>query len=230
MQNRSQQVFKILKENQLIALLSPQSVDDCITAYEVLSPLGIVLEIAFRTEAALKGIQAILKHDPDALVLAGTVLTRQQAEDAIGGGVSGIVSPDYLSEVVSCCVQHNIMCVPGGHGDVGKQLVQKSELYQCSLNQLKEEHPCQWNFKLFPAVTPGLSYISLSKAWQSVYKGLHLVYTGGLSLKNLKEIVLHDPKGFYCGSALTKQIKNPDAMREEAQKWKDVVQKVKASM
>ena len=112
---------------------------------------------------------------------------------------------------------------------MGKQLVQKAKLYQCSLDELREQHPCQWSYKLFPAVTSDQSYVDLSNAWKSVYKGLQLVYTGGISLDNLEEVVRHDPDGFYCGSALTKQIGNPDTMQKEAKKWKDVVQRIKAS-
>ena len=117
MENKSRNVFEVLQGNQLIALLSPQSLEDCVTAYEVLSPLGIVLEIAFRTHAALEGIQAIFDTHPDALVLAGTVLTRHQAKAAIRAGVAGIVSPDYFFDVVACCAEKRVMCVPGGHGD-----------------------------------------------------------------------------------------------------------------
>ncbi|NQT23850.1 bifunctional 4-hydroxy-2-oxoglutarate aldolase/2-dehydro-3-deoxy-phosphogluconate aldolase [candidate division KSB1 bacterium] len=227
MRQRSERIYNILKENQLIALLSPLNVTDCVTAYEVLSPMGIILEIAFRTQAALEGIRAILQKYPDALVLAGTVLTRKQASDAIQSGVAGIVSPDYFQDVVACCVEQDVLCVPGGHGDVGKQLVQKADLYECGLDQLRTDTPYQWIFKLFPSVTNSVSYIDLSKAWKSVYKELQLVYTGGISLSNLEEIVQHDPTGFYCGSALTKHIENPAKMHEEAQKWKEIIQKQK---
>lgn len=227
MKNKSERLFDVLQTHQLIALLSPKSDLDCVKAYDVLSPLGVVLEIAFRTESALKGIQAILKHDSEALVLAGTVLTRSQTEDAIRAGAAGIVSPDYLPEVVDACVNKDVLCVPGGHGDVGKQLIQKARLYGLNPDQLRERKPWQWIFKLFPTVTKEVSYTGLSKAWKGVYKGLHLVYTGGLSSDNLGEIVRHDPDGFFCGSALTKRIDDPCAMQEEAERWKQIVQQEK---
>ena len=66
--NKSQRIFEILKQNKLIGLLSPKTVDECITAYETLNPLGVVLEIAFRSEAAAEGIDAVLQKYPDALV------------------------------------------------------------------------------------------------------------------------------------------------------------------
>ena len=192
---KSEKLFKILQNNQLIAFLAPQKVDDCLVAYETLTPFGIVLEIAFRTEVALKGIQATLKVHPEALLLAGTVMTPQQAQSAISAGVAGIISADYVPRVVETCVQSDIMCVPGGLGDAGKQLAQKAELYDIDFQSLKDRVPYQWVYKLFPTTTGDQVFISLSKAWKSAYKGLQMVYTGGISLNNLAELVKADPDG-----------------------------------
>lgn len=220
---KSEKAFNILKEHKLIALLAPKSVENCITAYEILSPIGIMLEIAFRTEIALEGIKATLKKYPDALILAGTVMTQKQASEAIEAGVAGIVSADYIPGVVELCVKNDIMCIPGGLGDVGKQLVQKAELYQCDFESLREKYPYQWIYKLFPAATDKMIYVDLSKAWKSAFKGLNIVYTGGISLTNLREIVQWDPDGIICGSALTKLIDEPNKMREEAKKWQEMI-------
>lgn len=220
---KSEKAFNILKEHQLIALLAPKSVENCIIAYEILSPMGIVLEIAFRTEIALEGIKATLEKYPDSLILAGTVMTQKQAIEAIEAGVAGVVSADYIPGVVERCVENDIMCIPGGLGDAGKQLVQKAELYQCDFESLREKYPYQWIYKLFPAATEKMTFISLSKPWKSAFKGLNIVYTGGLSLSNLREIVQWDPDGIICGSALTKLIDEPDKMLEEASKWKEII-------
>ncbi len=221
--NKSQKIFDVLKAHRLIALLAPETVEDCLAAYETLNPLGVVLEIAFRTEAALAGIRATLKKYPDALVLAGTVMTPQQAEDAIAAGAAGVVSADYIAAVVQCCVEKDVMCAPGGLSDAGKQLVQKTELYGCDLETLKKQYPYQWIYKLFPAASDHLVWVSLSKAWKSVFKGLRLIYTGGISLGNLKDMVQYDPDGIFCGSALTKAIREPAKMREEAERWIEVI-------
>ncbi len=73
--NRSEAVFKQLKKNRLIALLTPESVEECVVAYEILNKKGVTLEVAFRSEYAIEGIKAILRKYPEALVLAGTVMT-----------------------------------------------------------------------------------------------------------------------------------------------------------
>ena len=225
--NKSEKVFNILKENQLIAFLAPKSIEDCITAYETLTPLGIVLEIAFRTQIALEGIQATLQKFPDALLLAGTVMTAKQAEDAIKSGIAGIVSADYIPDVVACSVKKDIMCVPGGLSDAGKQLSQKADLYGCDFQSLYKEFPYQWVYKLVPTTTDQLSFISLSKPLKSAYKGLKIIYTGGISLKNLGDLVSYDPEGIFCGSAVTKLIDQPEKMQNEAKKWLEIIRSSK---
>jgi len=221
--NKSAAVFKQIKESRVIAILAPRTIDECITAYEVLHPLGITLEIVFRSEIASSGIKAVLDKYPDALILAGTVMTVKLAEHAIGQGVAGIISADYIPEVLEVCVSNDIMCVPGGLSDAGKQLVRKAQLYGCEFAELKEKYPYQWVYKLFPAVTATNSFFGIVKAWKGPYKGLTVFYTGGVSSENLADIVKSDPDGIFCGSVLTKDVRNPKKMEEVAEKWISII-------
>ena len=221
--HKSQQVFERLGKYRLVALLSPKTPEQCVTAYEVLNPLGVTLEIAFRSGATLEGIRAVLERHPDALVLAGTVLLAEQAEQAIEAGVAGIVSADTIPEVVEVCVRHDVMCVPGGLGDVGKQLVQKAKLYGCDLDGLRERYAYQWVHKLFPAIAGEVWFTGLAKAWRGPFKGLRVVYTGGVNRENLPRLVEQDPEGIFCGSALAKAIDDPERLREEAEAWVQIV-------
>ncbi|MBC7186928.1 MAG: bifunctional 4-hydroxy-2-oxoglutarate aldolase/2-dehydro-3-deoxy-phosphogluconate aldolase [Calditrichaeota bacterium] len=221
--HKSQQVFQRLKQHRLIALLTARSAAECVTAFETLDPLGVVLEVAFRSAAALDGLRAVLEKHPDALVLAGTVMTPRQAEQAIELGVAGVVSADYVPAVVQACVERDVMVVPGGLGDVGKQLAQKAELYGCEFDQLKSLYPYQWVYKLFPAVAGNTLYVELAKAWKGPFSGLTVVYTGGVSFQNLPKIAALDPDGIFCGSALTKDIATPSVMQEEAKRWQAIV-------
>ncbi|MGQ9559822.1 MAG: bifunctional 4-hydroxy-2-oxoglutarate aldolase/2-dehydro-3-deoxy-phosphogluconate aldolase [Candidatus Oleimicrobiaceae bacterium] len=221
--HKSQKVFDRLKQHRLIALLTPRTAGECLTAFETLDPLGVVLEVAFRSPAALDGLHAVLSKHPDALILAGTVMTPRQAEQAIAAGVAGVVSADYVPSVVQVCVERDVMAVPGGLGDVGKQLAQKAELYGCEFEQLKTLYPYQWVYKLFPAATGSTLYVELAKAWKGPFSGLTVIYTGGVTFQNLPKIAALDPEGVFCGSALTKEIASPAAMLEEAKRWQAVV-------
>jgi len=221
--NKSAAIFERIKENRLVAILAPKETDECIKAYEILHPLGITLEIVFRSEIAALGIKAVLDKYPDALILAGTVMTEKLAEDAIGQGVVGIVSADYIPEVLEVCVSKDIMYVPGGLGDAGKQLVKKAELYGCDFAELKEKHSYQWVYKLFPTVTATNSFFGIAKAWKGPYKDLTIFYTGGVSAKNLSDIVKNDPDGVFCGSALAKKTDDPQEMEKTAEEWLSII-------
>lgn len=222
--SQSRKVFEDLKKSRLIALLTPKSKEECVAAYEILKKYGIILEIAFRSDHATQGLRAICKKYPKALVLGGTVMTREQAEAAIKAGAAGIVSADYIPAVVDVCVKNDVLCIPGGLSDAGKQLVQKAEGYGCSLDELREKYPYQWSYKLFPAFSGKISQMDLAQSWQGPYKGLTVVYTGGITFETLKEATRKDPKGIFCASALTKYLGEPEKMRQELQKWKSVLE------
>jgi len=220
---KSAQVFKSMQKSQLIALLTPRSKNECLRAYEILRPFDVVLEIALRSEFAIDGLKAILRKYPEALILAGTVMTPQQAELAIKAGAAGVVSADYIPGVVKICVENDIMCIPGGLSDAGKQLVQKAESYGCSLDELHQKYPYQWVYKLFPAFAGEVVNVDISQSLKGPYKGLTVVYTGGITLDTMKEAVKKDPEGIFCASALTKHLDQPELMKKEVKNWKDAL-------
>lgn len=220
---KSARIFEKLKECQLVALLSPKSAEECVKAFEICEGEGIILEIAFRSEHALGGIKAILQEYPDASVLAGTVMSGQQAEQAIEAGVAGVVSADYIPEVVDVCVKNDTLCIPGGLSDVGKQLARKAEGYGCTIDNLKAKHAFQWVYKLFPAFAGEITNVDLAKAWRGPYKGLTVVYTGGITLETLKQAEQKDPRGVFCASLLTKKIDEPEKMKAEIRRWREAL-------
>jgi 2-dehydro-3-deoxygluconokinase len=221
--NRSEKIFTKLKDVRLVALLNPNSVEECEKVFEICEAEGIILEIAFRSVHAGGGMKAVLNKYPEALVLAGTVMTGRQAKLAIEAGVAGVVSADYIPEVVDVCVKNDIMCIPGGLSDAGKQLVQKAEGYGCAIEELKNKYPYQYVYKLFPAFSGAIKNIDLAKAWRGPYKDLTVVYTGGISLETLKQASQTDPQGIFCASGLAKHIDDPEKMKAEIRRWKKVL-------
>jgi 2-dehydro-3-deoxygluconokinase len=220
---KSERIFNKLKEARLIALLNPKNLEACVKAFEICEAEGIILEIAFRSDHALGGLKAILDKYPDALVLAGTVMTGLQAEQAIEAGVAGVVSADYIPEVVDVCVKKDIMCIPGGLSDVGKQLVRKADGYACVIDELSVSYPYQWVYKLFPAFSGETAHIDLALAWKGPYKDLTVVYTGGMTLETLKKTIQKDPQGIFCASVMAKQIDDPQKMKAEIKRWKEAL-------
>lgn len=71
-----------------------------------------VAEITFRTDAAEESIRRLAKRG-DLLVGAGTVLTPQQADRAIGAGAAFLVAPGTNPRVIDHCLLRSVPIVPG---------------------------------------------------------------------------------------------------------------------
>lgn len=70
-------------------------------------------EITFRTPAAADAIRLIAGRMPAVCILAGTVLTVEQARAAVEAGARGIVSPGTNPDVVAWCMNHGVPVIPG---------------------------------------------------------------------------------------------------------------------
>ena len=70
-------------------------------------------EVTFRTQAAEESIRLMSEKYPDMLVGAGTVLTKEQVDRAVGAGAKFIVSPGFDGEIVDYCLEKEIPVFPG---------------------------------------------------------------------------------------------------------------------
>ncbi len=71
------------------------------------------LELTLRTDAALESISLIKKAFPDMTVSAGTVLSRENVDAAVGAGADFVVTPGFNPEVVGYCCDRGIGIIPG---------------------------------------------------------------------------------------------------------------------
>jgi len=72
-----------------------------------------VAEITFRTAAASEGIRGIARDVPEMILVAGTVLTMQQLEQAVEAGAIYIVSPGFHPAIVDWCLARGVAITPG---------------------------------------------------------------------------------------------------------------------
>jgi 2-dehydro-3-deoxyphosphogluconate aldolase / (4S)-4-hydroxy-2-oxoglutarate aldolase len=86
------------------------------------------------------------KYDGDVMVGCGTILTPQDAADAIDSGSEFIITPVMLPDVIEWCKVRNIVCVPGCQTP--------TELVQA----YRHGAPLQ---KLFPGVTGGPMWVKV---------------------------------------------------------------------
>ena len=140
-------------------------------------------EVTFRTEAAEESIRLMAEQFPEMLVGAGTVLTTEQVDAAVGAGAKFIVSPGFDPKIVDYCLEKDIPVFPG--------CITPSEVAQAVKRGLKV-------VKFFPAEPAG--GISMIKAMAAPYTMVKFMPTGGINTKNLADYLSCD-KILCCGGS-----------------------------
>jgi 2-dehydro-3-deoxyphosphogluconate aldolase/(4S)-4-hydroxy-2-oxoglutarate aldolase len=126
------------------------------------------VEVTFRTEAAEESICRIASMKSGILVGAGTVLSVNQAEQAVSAGASFVVSPGFNPLVVDWCLAKGIPVIPG--------IATPSEVLQAMNRGLSI-------LKFFPAeALGGIPYL---EAISSALPGIKFIPTGGISAANM---------------------------------------------
>jgi len=108
---------KVIKEalkGKLIAVIRNENKDTAKAVCKTLVASGIdVLEITFSVQGAQLLIKELKAELPQAMIGAGTVLTREQAQLAKQNGADFIVSPCIVEEVAKYCIEEDILCSLG---------------------------------------------------------------------------------------------------------------------
>lgn len=129
-----------------------------------------IAEVCYRTNCAGQAIKYIKENYPDFLLGAGTVITKNQCEEAIRNGAKFIVSPGFSDEVFETCTKNNITYLPG--------VVTPTEIMHALSKGIT-------NLKFFPAgVYGGLKAL---KALSSAFPQVKFMPTGGVDNTNLIE-------------------------------------------
>ena len=140
-------------------------------------------EVTFRTDAAEESIRAISKKYPDMFVGAGTVLTTEQVDRAIGAGAKFIVSPGLNPKVVEYCIKKNYPICPG--------IMTPTEL-EVALGFGLDV------VKFFPAENAG--GLKMIKAMSAPYTMMKFMPTGGINATNVRDYLACD-KILACGGS-----------------------------
>ena len=162
---------QILEEYGVVPVVVLKNVEDAIPLADALYAGGLsCAEVTFRTDAAEESIRLMSEKYPDMLVGAGTVLTTEQVDRAVGAGAKFIVSPGFDPEIVDYCLEKKIPVFPG--------CITPSEVAQAVKRGLKV-------IKFFPAEQAG--GVAMIKAMGAPYGMVKFMPTGGISEKNLSE-------------------------------------------
>jgi len=107
-------ILRKIEETGVVPVVKIDRAEDAVPLARALEKGGLPLaEITFRTDAAEESIRRISKEVPGVLVGAGTVLTIEQVDRALGAGAAFIVSPGINPEVVKHCQKKNVPVFPG---------------------------------------------------------------------------------------------------------------------
>ena len=140
-------------------------------------------EVTFRTNAAEESIRTITKNFPDMLVGAGTVLSIEQVDRAVGAGAKFIVSPGLNPKVVEYCIKKGYPVCPG--------IMTPTEL-EVALGFGLDV------VKFFPAENAG--GLKMIKAMSAPYTMMKFMPTGGINATNVRDYLACD-KILACGGS-----------------------------
>ena len=165
-----------------------------------------VAEITFRAAGADIAIKLMKEANPDMIVGAGTVTNTAQIDAVIAAGGEFIVTPGFDPELVQYTQEKNIPIFPG--------CTTASEYHQALKYNLEV-------IKFFPAEQSG--GLAKIKALSAPFPQFHVMPTGGISLKNLKEY-LSSPVIAACGGSY---MVTADLI--DNQKWDEITELCKKS-
>jgi len=177
-------VFEKIKELKIIPVATINNVNDAIPLGKALIEAGLpVVEVTFRTEAAVESIKNLTRKLPNLFVGAGTVLKVDQVQKAINAGALFIVTPGFNPKVVDYCVEQKIPIIPG---------VNTPTMVEWALDRGIKV------VKFFPADLSGGPKMLRNLA--GPYPDMRFMPTGGInndSLKNYLEL----PNVIACGGS-----------------------------
>lgn len=139
-------------------------------------------EITFRTAAAAESIRRAAKVE-GMLVGAGTVLSVDQAKEAVDCGASFLVSPGFSPKVVQWALDNKVPITPGCCTPTDLQMAVDFGLEVV---------------KFFPAEAAG--GMEMLRALAAPYGNLRFMPTGGIMPKNLREYLAFK-KVLACGGS-----------------------------
>lgn len=129
-----------------------------------------IAEITYRTACAGEAIRLAIKEFPEMLIGAGTVINKEQAEQALGFGAKFIVSPGFSKETANLCSEKNIAYFGGCATPTEIMLA-----IGCGSGIIK----------FFPCSNYG--GLAMMKALAAAFPAINFLPTGGISESSLAE-------------------------------------------
>lgn len=204
---KNNKVLSLLRKLKIVPVVSIPSVEAGLQLGQLLVDCDLpIIEVTFRTPCAAEAIKEIKKKFTNLTLLAGTVLSPEQADIAWEAGAECIIIPGLEQKLVEHCINKEMVVCPG--------TATPSEVLQCRSMGLKL-------VKFFPAELAG--GIDMLKALSSVYSDMLFMPTGGINMENLLAYQALDSVTCCGGSWLA-----PEQMMREGQ-WSAIKDRIIAA-
>ena len=165
--------LQVMQDAPVIPVIVLNDVAHAVPMARALVEGGIrMLEVTLRTPQALACIEAIVKAVPQAVVGAGTLRSKADAQAAANAGARFAVSPGYTRALGAACRDLGLPLLPGVA--TGGEIMAAQEDGFSAL-------------KFFPALQAGGS--AMLKAWSGPFFDVKFCPTGGISLQNAPEFL-----------------------------------------
>ena len=165
--------LQVMQDAPVIPVIVLTDVAHAVPMARALVEGGIrMLEVTLRTPQALACIEAIAKAVPQAVVGAGTLRSKADAQAAANAGARFAVSPGYTSALGAACRDLGLPLLPGVA--TGGEIMAAQEDGFTAL-------------KFFPALQAGGS--AMLKAWSGPFVDVKFCPTGGISLQNAADFL-----------------------------------------
>ena len=165
--------LQVMQDAPVIPVIVLNDIAHAVPMAQALVAGGVrMLEVTLRTPQALACIEAIAKAVPEAVVGAGTVRSKADAQAAAMSGARFAVSPGYTSAVGQACRDVGLALLPG--------VATGGEIMMAQEDGFTE-------LKFFPAMQAGGP--AMLKAWSGPFFDVKFCPTGGVTLQNAPDFL-----------------------------------------
>lgn len=182
------ELLNTMEEHRLVAVVRSKTADEALTTARAAAAGGVkFVEITFSVPGAVEVIKT-LTGEGEVYVGAGTVLSREQAEEAIAAGARFVVSPSLELDLIPLCREAGVACIPAGATptEIVSALRTGADLV-----------------KIFPADCVGGPHFV--RQMLGPFPDARFMVSGGVSEQNVKEYVRLGVIGVVLGSSYLAQ-------------------------
>lgn len=173
-----------LENTPVVPLVQADDPGEAVRIAHALAAGGLTtIEVVLRTAGALDCLRAIADEVPQLAPGAGTVLSADDARQAIDNGARFVVSPGLDESVVEACRRNGVPVFPGTYTPTEVQ-----RAHNLGLEVVK----------FFPASIAG--GVPALKALSGVFRTMRFMPTGGIAADNLADF-LALPAVLACGGS-----------------------------